>query len=97
MNEIYKGKIIKTAKTFIILVVAFLCVTFMGYVIETQFFRSSAYTYLDYLLYLLGYGSIDDSNIWFKIAFSVGSLLVLTLFSSACTVTWLESRRTLKL
>ena len=97
MNEIYKGKIIKTAKTFIILVVAFLGVTFMGYVIETQFFSSSAYTYLDYLLYLLGYGSIDDSNIWFKIAFSVGSLLVLTLFSSACTVTWLESRRTLKL
>lgn len=97
MKEIIQGKLSKILITFITLVCAFLEITFIGYIIEIELLKDMSYSYLDYLLYLLGYGSIDDSNIWFKVIFSISSLFVLTLFSSACTVTWLESRRTLKI
>lgn len=97
MKEIIQGKLSKILITFVALVGAFLGITFIGYIIEIELFEDMSYSYLDYLLYLLGYGSIDDSNIWFKVIFSISSLFVLTLFSSACTVTWLESRRTLKI
>ncbi len=97
MKEIIQGKLNRVLITFIILVGAFLGITSIGYIIEVELLNELSYSYLDYLLYLLGYGSIDDSNIWFKVVFSISSLFVLTLFSSACTVTWLESRRTLKI
>ena len=97
MKEIMQGKLKKIIITFFTLVLVFLGITFVGYLIEVELLHDSGYSYLEYLLYLLGYGSIDDSNIWFKVVFSIGSLFVLTLFSSACTVTWLESRRTLKI
>lgn len=83
-------------KTIIFLLIAFFGVTYLGYLFEVEFLKNSTYRFNEYLLYLLGYGSIDESDIGFKLVFSVGSLFVLTLFSSACTVTWLESRRSLK-
>ena len=90
MKEIMQGKLKKIIITFFTLVLVFLGITFVGYLIEVELLHDSGYSYLDYLLYILGYGSIDDSNIWFKVVFSIGSLFVFTLFSSACTVTWLE-------
>ncbi len=96
MKEITKEKIKKFGMIFSILVALFLFTTLLGYVIEIKFFGDSAYSYVEYLLYLLGYGSLDDVNVWFRLFFSIGSLLALTLFSSACTVTWLESRRVLR-
>ena len=97
MKEIRKEKIKKFVITFSILVFIFLITTLLGYVIEVRILGESMYSYLDYLLYLLGYGSLDSVNLWFRLFFSIGSLLALTLFSSACTVTWLESRRILQL
>lgn len=96
MKEILIGKIKKTVITFLILVATFMLITFIGYIIEVEILNDLGYSYLDYLIYLLGYGSIDDSNVWFKVVFSISSLFLLALFSSACTVTWLESRRTIK-
>lgn len=97
MKEIKREKAKKFAITFSILVSIFLLTTLIGYIIEIKLIGDSMYSYIDYLVYLLGYGSLDNVNIWFRLFFSVGSLLVLTVFSSACTVTWLESRRILKL
>lgn len=97
MKEIRKEKAKKFVITFSVLVSVFLFITLIGYVIEVKLIGDSIYSYIDYLVYLLGYGSLDSTNVWFRLFFSVGSLLALTLFSSACTVTWLESRRVLKL
>lgn len=97
MKEIRKEKAKKFVITFSVLVSVFLLITLIGYVIEVKLIGDSIYSYIDYLVYLLGYGSLDNVNVWFRLFFSVGSLLALTLFSSACTVTWLESRRVLKL
>lgn len=97
MKEIRIEKAKKFVLIFTILVSIFLITTLVGYLVEIKFFGDSNYTYVDYLLYLLGYGSLDNLNIWFRLFFSIGSLLSLTLFSSACTVTWLESRRILNL
>lgn len=97
MKEIRIEKTKKIAIIFSILVSVFLLITLIGYIIEIKFLGDSMYSYIDYLVYLLGYGSLDNVNVWFRLFFSVGSLLALTLLSSACTVTWLESRRILKL
>ena len=90
MKEIKREKAKKFAITFSILVSIFLLTTLIGYIIEIKLIGDSTYSYIDYLVYLLGYGSLDNVNIWFRLFFSVGSLLALTVFSSECTVTWLE-------
>lgn len=97
MKEIKKEKAKKFALTFSFLVLLFLLTTWIGYIVEIKFLGDAMYSYIHYLLYLLGYGSLDNVNVWFRLFFSIGSLLALTLFSSACTVTWLESRRILML
>lgn len=97
MKEVKKEKIKKIALILCIIVSMFLLATLIGYIIEIVFLGDATYSYIDYLLYLLGYGELDSVNIWFRLFFSIGSLVALTLFSSACTVTWLESRRILKL
>ena len=73
MKEIVQGKLKRVIITFTILVLSFLGITGIGYLIEVELLNEAEYTYLDYLLYLLGYGSIDNSNIWFKIVFSICS------------------------
>ena len=95
MKEIKKERIKKIFITFGFVVLIFFVMTMLGYFIETKLFKDLRYSYHEYLLYLLGYGNLDNINIWFRVIFSICSLVALTYFSSACTVTWLESRRKL--
>ena len=77
-------------------VLIFALATCIGYFVEVKWLNDLEYSYIDYLLYLLGYGDLENVNAGFKLFFSISSLIILTLFSSACTVTWLESKRILK-
>lgn len=97
MKEAVKERATKLVLGSAFFVFIFLSLTLIGYFIEIKLIGESIYSYIDYLLYLLGYGDIENANIWFRLFFSVASLIALSLLSSACTVTWLESRRILSL
>lgn len=97
MKETFKERAAKLVVGVMFFIFIFLSLTLIGYFVEVKLLGESIYSYMDYLLYLLGYGDIGDSDIWFRLFFSVASLIALSLLSSACTVTWLESRRILSL
>lgn len=97
MKEISWSRFRRGAFVFGGFVLIFALATCIGYFIEVKWLNDLEYTYNDYLLYLLGYGDLENVNTVFKLIFSIGSLTILTLFSSACTVTWLESKKNLVL
>lgn len=97
MKEIVWNRFKRGTFIFGSFVLAFILATCLGYFIEVKWLNDLEYSYIDYLLYLLGYGDLEDVNAVFKLVFSISSLTILTLFSSACTVTWLESKRILVL
>lgn len=97
MKEISWSRFRRGAIIFGCFVLAFILATCIGYFVEVKWLNDLEYTYNDYLLYLLGYGDLENVNAVFKLVFSISSLTILTLLSSACTVTWLESKRNLVL
>ena len=97
MKEISWSRFRRGAVIFGCFVLTFILATCIGYFAEVRWLNDLEYTYNDYLLYLLGYGDLENVNAVFKLVFSISSLTILTLLSSACTVTWLESKRNLVL
>ncbi len=93
MKEIRREKAKKAAWIFGGFLLSLGLLTLVGYVVETRFFNELNYSYWDYLIYLLGYGDLGCKNNLFKVIFSILGFVVLALFSSVCTVTWLEHRR----
>lgn len=97
MKEIVRSRLKRGVFIFGAFVLAFILATCIGYFVEVKWLNDLEYSYIDYLLYLLGYGDLENVNAVFKLIFSISSLTILTLLSSACTVTWLESKRNLVL
>jgi len=89
------GRIIKIVFVFL---VSLAVISFIWYKIETNNPNNSsdAIPFIDYVLYLLGYGEVNIENHYSKTFFSVLSLFVLTLLSSVFTVNLFELKAKVK-
>ncbi len=89
------GKIVKIVVVFLTSLVV---ISFVWYKIEVGRLDAPSQNipFIDYVLYLLGYGEVDIENHYSKTFFSVLSLFVLTLLSSVFTVNLFELRGKVK-
>ncbi len=89
------GKIVKIILVFL---TSLAVISYIWYKIEMSRLSdpSQAIPFIDYVLYLLGYGEVDIENHYSKTFFSVLSLFVLTLLSSVFTVNLFELRGKVK-
>lgn len=89
------GKIIKII---IVFLASLVVISYVWYKFEISRLSdpSQAIPFIDYVLYLLGYGEVEIDNHYSKTFFSVLSLFVLTLLSSVFTVNLFELRGKVK-
>lgn len=89
------GKIVKIIFAFLI---SLALISYVWYKIEMSRLADSsqAIPFIDYVLYLLGYGEVNIENHYSKTFFSVLGLFVLTLLSSVFTVNLFDLRGKVK-
>lgn len=88
---------LKKVKRILLIVLIFICfsliATYAWYIIERAVFNNTNASNLgfgNFLLYLFGYGDIDEVNLTFKLIYSIIGIMALALLSSVFTVSLFE-------